>query len=85
MLTLDAHLNRIMYKSRDPKELEYVWKEWRNAVGPQMRSKYVKYVELNNIAAKENGYRDAGYYKQKSKYDVSCTASRRTIRLIIFY
>ena len=66
-----------MYSSKDPKELEYVWKEWRKAVGPKMRKYYEKFVRLNNVAARENGWTDAGAYKRESKYEV------RVVKLIL--
>ena len=68
-LSLDNFLNPIMATSRDPKELEYVWNEWRKATGPNLKSLYKDYVRLNNIGAKENGYEDAGDYKRR-RYEV---------------
>jgi len=69
-LTLDNYLNTVMAKSRDPKELLYVWKKWRDATGPKLKSLYKTYVDSNNIGARENGYEDAGDYKRK-RYEVN--------------
>ena len=68
-LTLDNFLNTIMATSRDPKELKYVWNQWRKATGPKLKSHYKDYVRLNNIGATENGFEDAGDYKRK-RYEV---------------
>ena len=55
LLSLDKHLHDILAHSRDPEELLYVWKGWRDAVGPKLKDKYTRYVELNNIGARDNG------------------------------
>ena len=65
LLSLDKHLHEILAHSRDPEELLYVWKGWRDAVGPKLKHKYTRYVELNNIGARDNGYKDKGEYKRK--------------------
>jgi peptidyl-dipeptidase A len=48
-------LTRIMSHSRDYEELLHVWTAWRDAVGPPMRSKYIRYIQLANHAARLNG------------------------------
>lgn len=48
-------LTRIMSHSRDYEELLHVWTAWRDAVGPPIRSKYIRYVQLANHAARLNG------------------------------
>ena len=35
-------------------ELEYLWKEWRDASGKLMRDDYIEYIDLNNQAAVAN-------------------------------
>ena len=43
-----------------PEEKLYVWKGFRDSLGPKVRNDYIEYVRLKNIAARENGYADAG-------------------------
>jgi peptidyl-dipeptidase A len=52
-------ISSIMAKSRDPEELTRLWVGW-HAVGAPMREKYARFMELQNIGAKELGYRDTG-------------------------
>lgn len=52
---LEPTLTKIMAKSRDYHELLHVWKSWRDAVGPPIRQKYIRYVELANQAARLDG------------------------------
>ena len=49
------NLLSIMATSRDPERLKRAWLNWRNAVGPPIRSLYREYVETLNLAANENG------------------------------
>jgi peptidyl-dipeptidase A len=48
-----------MAKSRDPEELTRLWVGW-HAIGAPMREKYARFIELQNIGAREVGYRDTG-------------------------
>jgi peptidyl-dipeptidase A len=57
-LGIDA-ISNIMAKSRDPEELTKLWVGW-HAIGAPMKDKYVRFVELQNIGAKELGYHDTG-------------------------
>lgn len=57
-LGIDA-LSAIMAKSRDPEQLTKIWLGW-HAIGAPMRPKYQRFIELQNIGAKELGYRDTG-------------------------
>lgn len=57
-LGIDA-VSNIMAKSRDPQELTRLWVGW-HAVGAPMRDKYARFVELQNIGARELGYHDTG-------------------------
>ena len=52
-------LSNIMAKSRDPEELKRLWVGW-HAIGPPMRNKYARDIELQNIGARELGYKDTG-------------------------
>lgn len=54
-LTLDPEIVEIMASSEDYDELKWAWEQWRNNSGKLMRSEYLKYVELVNKAAVENG------------------------------
>nr|CAD7590024.1 unnamed protein product [Timema genevievae] len=59
-LSLDPGIESVISSSRDYDELTYAWKSWRDVTGPKMREDYKKYVEINNIAAAENGFSDNG-------------------------
>lgn len=54
-LKLEPTLTRILAHSRDYDEQLYVWKAWRDAIGPLIRPKFVRYVQLANQAARLNG------------------------------
>ncbi|XP_075436513.1 angiotensin-converting enzyme [Ascaphus truei] len=61
-LPLDPDLSEILAKSRDYDELLFAWKGWRDSSGKQIRSKFMRYVELSNKAARLNGHADNGAY-----------------------
>jgi peptidyl-dipeptidase A len=52
-------ISNIMAKSRDPEELTKLWVGW-HAIGAPMKDKYARFMELQNIGAKELGYHDTG-------------------------
>jgi len=52
-------ISNIMAKSRDPEELKRLWVGW-HAIGAPMHDKYARQVELENIGARELGYKDTG-------------------------
>lgn len=58
-----------MANSRDPEELEELWRGWRE-VSPPMRDLYARQVTLANRGARDLGYRDLGDY-WRSRYDMS--------------
>ena len=57
-LGIDA-ISNIMAHSTDPEELTRLWVGW-HAVGAPMRGKYARFIELQNMGAKELGYHDTG-------------------------
>jgi len=57
-LGIDA-ISNIMAHSTDPEELTRLWVGW-HAVGAPMRAKYARFIELQNMGAKELGYHDTG-------------------------
>ncbi|XP_019379146.1 PREDICTED: angiotensin-converting enzyme isoform X3 [Gavialis gangeticus] len=59
---LDPDLTNILATSRDYDELLFAWKGWRDASGNQIRTKYKRYVELSNKAARLNGHADNGAF-----------------------
>ncbi|XP_058794125.1 angiotensin-converting enzyme-like [Phymastichus coffea] len=59
-LSFDEDIARLMSQSRDYDELLHYWQAWHEAVGPPLRNKYIRYVQLANQAAKLNGFADAG-------------------------
>lgn len=52
-------ISAIMAKSRDPQELTRLWIGW-HAIGAPMKDKYARFIELQNIGARELGYKDTG-------------------------
>jgi peptidyl-dipeptidase A len=52
-------VDTFMAKSRDPEALTKVWVGW-HGVGAPMRTKYERFIELQNLGAKEQGYKDTG-------------------------
>jgi len=62
-------MRRILATSRDPNELLKIWRGW-HAVGPPMRPRYQRLVELANQGARELGSADLGVL-WRAKYDMS--------------
>ena len=58
-LTLDD-MQDLLRTSRDPDETRTLWEGWREVSSPQMRSDYVRMVQLANEGARELGYADTG-------------------------
>ena len=54
-----GEIEKIMATSTDPDELKDLWVGWRT-VGPPMRDRYTRWVELGNKGAKEMGFSDLG-------------------------
>ncbi|XP_048587927.1 angiotensin-converting enzyme [Nematostella vectensis] len=69
MLSLNPDLYKILAESRDYERLLFVWKGWRDAVGPAIRPLYQQFVDISNKGAKENGWKDNGEY-WRSSYEV---------------
>ncbi|XP_062430391.1 angiotensin-converting enzyme 2 [Rhea pennata] len=61
-LVLEPGLDGIMADSTDYHERLWAWEGWRADVGRMMRPLYEEYVDLENEAAKLNGYSDYGDY-----------------------
>ncbi|XP_043287785.1 angiotensin-converting enzyme-like isoform X2 [Venturia canescens] len=59
-LDLDHDVAKIMAESRDYDELLHYWRAWHEAVGPPLKNKYMRYVQLANQASRLNGFADAG-------------------------
>ena len=62
-------ISAIMAKSHDPVELAKLWVGW-HAIGAPMKDKYARFVELQNIGAKELGYNDTGEL-WRANYDMT--------------
>jgi peptidyl-dipeptidase A len=62
-------IETILASSRDPKELEDIWKGW-HAIAPPMRQRYARFVELSNQGAREMGFKDTGAM-WRSNYDMT--------------
>jgi peptidyl-dipeptidase A len=54
-----GEIEKIMATSTDPDELKDLWVGW-SAVGPPMRQRYARWVDLGNKGAKEMGFNDLG-------------------------
>lgn len=59
-LSLDPEIENLLAESDDYDELLWIWEQWHEKSGKQMRTDYKTYVELMNKAATSNGYADAG-------------------------
>ena len=68
-LSLDPNLYKIMSKSRNYTELKFVWKGWRDATGPKMKTLYEQFVKGLNTGAVDNKWKDYGEYV-RSWYEV---------------
>ncbi|CAD6233911.1 GSCOCG00007388001-RA-CDS [Cotesia congregata] len=55
-------ISKIMAKSRDWDELQWVWVEWRRRSGSQIRDLYTQLIFLNNEVARLNNFTDAAEY-----------------------
>jgi peptidyl-dipeptidase A len=70
-------LSRILTESRDPGLLAEVWEGWHR-VGREIRTDFVRYVELANRGASELGFSDTGAM-WRSKYDMEPEAFTREV------
>ncbi|KAG8040987.1 hypothetical protein G9C98_001975 [Cotesia typhae] len=61
-LRLYPEISKIMAKSRDWDELQWVWVEWRRRSGSQIRDLYTQLIFLNNEVARLNNFTDAAEY-----------------------
>ncbi|CAG9763914.1 unnamed protein product [Ceutorhynchus assimilis] len=50
---------RFMAQTRDAASLRHTWLQWHDAIGPRVRNKFMRYVDLANQAARLNGFSDA--------------------------
>ncbi|CAN8014742.1 unnamed protein product, partial [Ixodes persulcatus] len=67
---LEPTIKNTLQDSRNYEELLYVWNEWRKVAGKPVKAKYFRYVELQNEAAKLNGFKDAsGMWQNVYEYD----------------
>lgn len=62
-------VSKIMATSRDPEELTRLWIGW-HAIGAPMRDRYARFIELQNIGARELGYADTGEF-WRAGYDMT--------------
>lgn len=54
-LVLNPDIKRLMAHSRNSEELTHIWKEYHDKIGPSMKNKFMRYVQLANQAARMNG------------------------------
>ncbi|KAL7646406.1 UNVERIFIED_CONTAM: hypothetical protein RMT77_003319 [Armadillidium vulgare] len=64
-LRLEPDLEHIMAKSRNPEELLYVWRAWREASGRPLRRRYLRFIEMSNKAARINGFKSTTDFWQR--------------------
>ncbi|CAH2105253.1 unnamed protein product [Euphydryas editha] len=69
-LALEPDITEIFAKSQDPEELKHAWLQWHDAAGAPARHNFTQYVQLENEAAKLNGFKDVAELWQ-SEYEVS--------------
>jgi len=62
-------IEKLMSTSRDPETLKDVWIGW-HAIGPPMRQRYSRFVDLSNQGAWEMGFKDTGAL-WRSNYDMT--------------
>jgi peptidyl-dipeptidase A len=62
-------ISAIMAKSHDPEELTRLWVGW-HAIGAPMKDKYARFIELQNVGARELGYKDTGEL-WRANYDMT--------------
>ncbi|XP_052750785.1 angiotensin-converting enzyme-like isoform X2 [Galleria mellonella] len=55
-LHVEPDVTDIFANSEDPEELKYTWLEWHKAAGAPSRGNFTEYIQLDNEAAKLNGY-----------------------------
>jgi peptidyl-dipeptidase A len=65
----EPDMTRIMAQSRNPAELEDIWRGWRT-LSPPLRADYERFVELSNEGASELGFADTGAL-WRSDYDMA--------------
>ncbi|XP_048002191.1 angiotensin-converting enzyme-like [Leguminivora glycinivorella] len=56
----DTDFDKMMRFSRNEEVLRWLWISWREKVGPPMKKPYRELVDVENRAAKRNGYTDIG-------------------------
>ncbi|CAG9827806.1 unnamed protein product [Diabrotica balteata] len=78
-LRLQPDLSKIMAKSRNWDELQYVWTEWRRNSGQKMKDAYEQMVKVSNNAARANNLEDA-WEEVKPLYELLLTYVRRKLR-----
>ncbi|GBP61446.1 Angiotensin-converting enzyme [Eumeta japonica] len=59
-LTGEPDLEKLMSFSKNEQVLKWVWLVWREKVCPTMKEPYKNLIEVQNTAARRNGYSDAG-------------------------
>jgi peptidyl-dipeptidase A len=64
-----GEVEEIFTKSRDPEELKEIWEAW-NAVGAPLKQKYTRFIQLQNKAAQELGFKNMGAM-WRSNYDMT--------------
>ncbi|XP_072939894.1 angiotensin-converting enzyme-like isoform X2 [Epargyreus clarus] len=55
-LHVEPEVTDIFTTSEDPEELKYTWLEWHKAAGAASKGNFTEYVQMDNEAAKLNGY-----------------------------
>ena len=64
-----GEVEQVLKSSRDSEEMKEVWAAW-HAVGAPLRQKYARFIDLQNKAARELGYKDMGVM-WRSNYDMT--------------
>jgi peptidyl-dipeptidase A len=64
-----GEVEQVLASSRDPEEMKELWAAW-HVVGAPLRQKYTRFMELQNKAARELGFKDMGAM-WRSNYDMT--------------
>jgi hypothetical protein len=72
-------LTRIMAQSKDANELAHMWQQWHEETGRPLRSKFVRYVELSNDAARLNGKTTATFICNESHHHLPQYSNLRVL------
>lgn len=63
-----TELTEIFKESRDPEELKYYWKLWRDSSGKQMKKDFINMISIMDLTAKMNSMSITFGFKRKFNF-----------------